>query len=522
LVVAGIWGATLSSALGGILGGPRILQAMSLDKITPKFFAKGTGKNKEPRLALIFTVILAGSGILIGELNMIARIVSMFYLAAYGFINLSFFLESWASSDFRPSFKVNKWIGFVGFIVTFIIMFKLDMFAMLLAFIIIGGIYFWLSRKEFSAGEGDVWQSVWTNIIKRGLRTLTDKEEHKRNWKPNILLFSGKSNARQYLLEFSRFLTGKTGIVTNFDLTVNKEPGELFSKEKQNYHDDLLEKYGVFGRQMEVNNLYTGIETIASVFGFSGIDPNTVLMGWAKNSKDPVSFARMTNKLMKLDYNVLYLDYDKQKGFGEYKTIDLWWRGISRNAELTLMLVKSLVLSQEWRRAKVRIILVNNTGDDQHLIKKRIEHLIISFRVVAEVFIINNYTENKSIFELMKIHSGSTDLIMLGIPDIREGEEKGFVKNVNNLVDILGTTLLVKASSEFGIADLGIHKQEISKKASNHVLFLPPLFKPAFEDELIAIEELEKDLANSSPVFESEVINPVVKRYLEIAAKLKH
>ena len=521
LVVAGIWGATLSSALGGILGGPRILQAMSLDKITPKLFSKGVGKNNEPRIALIFTVIIAGSGILIGELNMIARIVSMFYLAAYGFINLSFFLESWASSDFRPTFKVNKWIGFVGFIVTFIIMFKLDMFAMFMAFVIIGGIYFWLSRKEFTTGEGDVWQSVWTNIIKKGLKTLNAKEEHKRNWKPNILLFSGKTNARQYLLEFSRFLSGKSGIVTNFDLNVNKEPGELFSKDKQSYVDEMLERYGVFGRQLEVNDLYRGIETIASVFGFSGIDPNTILMGWARNSKDPVSFAKMTSKLMKLDYNVLYLDYDKEKGFGDYNTIDLWWRGISRNAELTLMLVKSLLLSQEWRRANIRIILVNNTGEDQQLIKKRIEHLLISFRVAAEVFIINNYTENKSIFDLMKLHSGNTDLIMLGIPDIREGTEKDFVKNVNNLVDVLGTTLLVKASSEFEIADLGIHKQNVTEKVSNLSLFLPPLQKTGFEDELIAIEELEKDLSKADPVFVSGVINPVIKRYLEIAVKLK-
>jgi solute carrier family 12 sodium/potassium/chloride transporter 2 len=44
-VVAGIWGATLSSALGGILGGPRILQAMSLDKITPMIFGKEQGKS---------------------------------------------------------------------------------------------------------------------------------------------------------------------------------------------------------------------------------------------------------------------------------------------------------------------------------------------------------------------------------------------------------------------------------------------------------------------------------------------
>ncbi|MEZ4933147.1 MAG: hypothetical protein R2788_13630 [Saprospiraceae bacterium] len=72
-VVAGIWGATLSSALGGILGAPRILQAMSTDRITPKLFGKGVGLSNEPRNALILTVIIAEAGILIGELDMIAR-----------------------------------------------------------------------------------------------------------------------------------------------------------------------------------------------------------------------------------------------------------------------------------------------------------------------------------------------------------------------------------------------------------------------------------------------------------------
>ena len=46
---------------------------------------------------------------------MISALVPMFYLAAYGFINLSFFLESWANPDFQPTFKVKKWIAYHGF-----------------------------------------------------------------------------------------------------------------------------------------------------------------------------------------------------------------------------------------------------------------------------------------------------------------------------------------------------------------------------------------------------------------------
>ena len=65
-VVVGIWGATLSSALGGLLGGPRILQAMSIDKVTPKIFSKGKVVNNEPVNALFMVFIIAEAGILIG------------------------------------------------------------------------------------------------------------------------------------------------------------------------------------------------------------------------------------------------------------------------------------------------------------------------------------------------------------------------------------------------------------------------------------------------------------------------
>jgi amino acid transporter len=199
-VVAGIWGATLSSALGGILGGPRILQAMSIDKVTPKIFRKGKGINKEPVNALLMVFIIAEAGILIGELDVIARVVSMFYLTAYGFINISFFLESWANPDFQPSFKVKRWIGLLGFIACFAVMFKLDMFAMLGALAVIGGLYFWLQRKEVKLQSNDVWRSVWENVVNKGLKKIDAEESENTNWNPNIILFSGQSDHQSWIM----------------------------------------------------------------------------------------------------------------------------------------------------------------------------------------------------------------------------------------------------------------------------------------------------------------------------------
>jgi len=455
----GVWGATLSSALGGILGGPRILQAMSVDKITPKFFANGVGKENEPRNALILTILIAEAGILIGELNLIAEIVSMFYLAAYGFINVSFFLESWASADFNPSFKVKKWIGLLGGIATFIVMFQLNMVAMFAAFIIIGFIYLYLNKKQISLGTGDIWQSVWSTVVKKGLRRMEAKNDHKRNWKPNILLFSTGHSERVKFIEFSKSISGQTGIITNFDLIENAEASVLFPKHKQSIKDEALEKYGVFGRQIEVQNEFQGIESIASTFGFSGMEPNTILMPWPGETQDPIWFTNMTKKLFDLDYNVLYLDYDKRWGFRKKEQIDLWWRSVGNTAELMLSLVKFISTSTDWAKANIRVLLVNDTNTENQVIEARIQQVLDQFRVKASVKIIANKLDQTPIYELMKLQSAEADLVFIGIPAVTK--PKDFIAQTNELVNTIGTTLLVKASTQFDETDLKVESVDV-------------------------------------------------------------
>ncbi|MCF8245489.1 MAG: hypothetical protein K9J37_13440 [Saprospiraceae bacterium] len=521
-VVAGIWGATLSSALGGILGGPRILQAMSVDRITPKLFGKGVGLGNEPRNALILTVIIAEAGILIGELDMIARVVSMFYLAAYSFINIAFFLESWASSDFKPTFRVNKWIGFTGFVATFVVMFKLDMLAMVAAFVIIGGIFVWLQRKQIALGTGDIWQSVWSTVVKKGLKHMESADDHKRNWKPNILLFSGSSEQRPYLLEFSKTLAGQAGMVTNFDLVENKGAKVLFPKHQQNTTDELLQKYGIFGRRIEVKNVFKGIETIATTFGFSGIDPNTVLMGWAKNTKDPIWFAQMTKKLIDLDYNVLYLDYDNRWGFRKKEQIDLWWRGLSNSAELMLHLAKFISVSPDWRHAKIRVLLVNNYNIDRQVIENRIQRLLDEYRMEAEIKVINNEVDKTPYYELMKVISADADLIFTGIPNIKPGEEASFVEKTTELVSVIGTTLMVKASSTFEVTKLALHdmekKEDYQVGLENKVtsLGLPTQLQLAH-----FINALDEEMASAAVDFSNQTLAVLQQHYLQFISEIE-
>ncbi|NLE64737.1 MAG: amino acid permease, partial [Elusimicrobia bacterium] len=93
LVMAGLWGATLSSAVGSILGAPRTLQALARDHVVPKFLSRGYGSKNEPHLALFLSALIGLSGILAGSLDSIATLLTMFFLTTYGLLNLSAAVE---------------------------------------------------------------------------------------------------------------------------------------------------------------------------------------------------------------------------------------------------------------------------------------------------------------------------------------------------------------------------------------------------------------------------------------------
>lgn len=456
LVIAGIWGATLSSALGGILGGPRILQAVAQDKIIPKILAVGQGPNNEPRNALIFTFVLAELGILIGDLNVIAGVVSMFYLTAYGFINISFALEKWASTDFRPSFGIPIWVGVLGFIATFFVMIQLDVISMLGAMAVLILVYYLIRKKQLSLAMGDVWQSVWASILRAMLTKMDQKQLDERNWRANILLFSGGQSNRPHLIEFAKYLVGQHGLISNFDLIPNPTSKVLFPKHKQAIpEDEMSGDEGIFSRRQECNNVYAGMKSIAATYGFSGVEPNTVMLGWARQTDDPVGFAKLLKYLGDLDLNIVLLDYDPVRKFGNYSQIDIWWRGGSNNGNLVLSLIKFIRLSYEWRNVVTRLMIINNDEKREKQIIDDAQSVLDNMRIKAEIRIINN-DKSLPVNQVIKNESASADLIFLGLADVQEGREMEFIERADYLYKDLGTIALVKASSFFRELHIGL------------------------------------------------------------------
>ena len=188
-VVAGaILGATLSSALGSIVGGPRTLMALGQHKVLP--FGKILGsqsKSGEPRVATLVTGVIIGLGILFGDLNTIAPLLTMFFLITYGTINLVVLIEKRLGiSSYRPTFKVPIIVPFIGFTWCTIAMFLINPLFAGGAIVIIIGVYLWLVRQGHQApGVMSVrassqpslngpsgWVPAYLPVPSRGNRTL--------------------------------------------------------------------------------------------------------------------------------------------------------------------------------------------------------------------------------------------------------------------------------------------------------------------------------------------------------------
>ncbi|MEZ5198885.1 MAG: hypothetical protein R2764_21660 [Bacteroidales bacterium] len=242
-----------------------------------------------------------------------------------------------------------------------------------------------------------------------------------------------------------------------------------------------------------MKDVFEGIETIARTYGFSGIEPNTVMMGWARQTKRPKRFAELLNTLDDLDLNILLLDYQKETGFGKYNSIDIWWVDESNHGNLAVTLAKLLLLSREWQNATVRILIVNSQNKHSDNIIGKAESILENMRIDASVKVINNQIEQKPFYDIVYAESAKSDLVFLGIPDIISDEEALYIDKTNRLLKNIGTVMLIKASSNFKKLKLGMGSTKPKYMQSSPDINQSEK-QPAFAVSLPEKPEIEKEL----------------------------
>ncbi len=522
LVIIGIWGATLSSALGSILGAPRILQAISMDKIAPKIFAKGTGKTNEPRNALLLAFVIAEAGILIGQLDVIARIVSMFFITTYAFLNLASAIESWSSSDFRPAFKIPKFVSILGTASAFIVMILLDFIALAGAVMVLGLLFFYLKRKELVLESGDAWSSFWTNLAKRALLKLSIGKAESRNWRPNIILFSGGKHARPHLVELGLAMSGKLGALTDFELIEDSNPYSSAGIRKK--EQTISKENHFFKRQFVTDTIENGIKTVTNVYGFSGFEPNTIMMGWSRDTKNADFLANILTHLKRKNLNAVFLDYDKNAGFGKKQNIDIWWNGKGRHLSFALNVMRFVLADQEWRDAHLRILIINNDTTLTDKLYKNTTTLLEEKRIDAEVKIISDDFGTRSKEMIINSESANADLIILGISNKSNLYTGKYITAVTQITELPSSILVLSPSDEFEeINILAAPGKRVTEELPKSVVGeLMPI--PLIENKIVKnrIEQLDEGIINFTNEFVEKTFYESVLHQLSFVKTLRN
>ena len=154
--------------------------------------------------------------------------------------------------------------------------------------------------------------------------------------------------------------------------------------------------------------------------------------------------------------NIVMLDYNTERGFGNYSQIDIWWRGGSNNGNLVLSVIKFMKVSYKWRNAIVRLMVINPDSKGEKRIIKDANKALDNMRMNIEVRVINNENYSRPVNQIIKEESKHADLIFLGVAPVIKGKEMEFVKRADELYQDLGTLALVKASSVFKELSIGV------------------------------------------------------------------
>ncbi|KAM5153315.1 solute carrier family 12 member 8 [Mantella aurantiaca] len=93
LFLLGLYISSLASCMGGLYGAPRILQCIAQEKVIPilSFLAHGRGPNKTPVAAIFLTGLITMAFVFIGQVNILAPIVTINFMLTYSAVDYSYF-----------------------------------------------------------------------------------------------------------------------------------------------------------------------------------------------------------------------------------------------------------------------------------------------------------------------------------------------------------------------------------------------------------------------------------------------
>jgi len=385
----GIIISSLSQALQCLIVAPRILQSIAKDKILPILDKVAPlSKQGEAVRALGATYLVGGLLVLMGQLDLVAPLLSMCFLVAYAFMNFSCFALTWLKSPaWRPKgIQRKRWrlwystTSFMGFLICLTIMFTINYLWALAALIISLLLYFYINWKLEARGWGSAMDGIRFQLALNSLIKLEGTQHQLVNWRPQVLILYRVHLAEELkgiqhheiLRFYSQLRKGTSFCVVAVVLEADRRDEHAMHKAR--IEKDIIrtimkeENIQGFATVVVAPSWAEGSNYIIQLTGIGGLVPNTVLLdwpiNWQKNDNKAYEFVSVLTTALAAEKAVL-----AAKGLGDmanepvYGTIDIWW--MIHDGGFLILLSWLLVQHRVWRKCHLRIFTITENVTEE-------------------------------------------------------------------------------------------------------------------------------------------------------------
>ncbi|MEZ2414294.1 amino acid permease [Muriicola sp. E247] len=421
LIIAGILGATFSSALASIVGSSRILFAMGEHKVLPySKFISGQSANGQPRNAMIITGILIFATMLLRNINAIAPLVTLFFLITYAMINIVVIIEqNLGLISYRPVFKIHRWVPWIGLISSVFAMFIINPTVSLLSVLIVFVVYWYLSRQNLETPFEDVRSGLFVSFAEWAAKhTWGMKKMQQRAWKPNLMVPVRDINGAKGIFEFLRNIAKPKGSIKLLGIEPYSEKSTL-ARQLGNLSESFRTK-GVFSSWTVIHTeeFTKGINYASQALQGAFFKPNVVFLNLQEHDDYEKEVRPIIKESIRLETGVLLYVSHPTALLGERNMINVWISDRQDNwnlgwdiGNLDLSLLIAYKLKTNWK-AQIRLITVINNPKEEENAKNFLNSLINLARLPmtkTEVFV----GEFKTIVE----NAPSADLNIFGMEE---------------------------------------------------------------------------------------------------------
>ncbi|XP_055058227.2 solute carrier family 12 member 7 isoform X4 [Misgurnus anguillicaudatus] len=420
LIVIGSFFSCCGAGLQSLTSAPRILQALARDSIIPFLQVFGHGKsNGEPTWALLLTGAICEFGILLGSLDVVAPILSMFFLMCYLFVNLACAVQTLLRTpNWRPRFKFYHWfLSFLGMSLSLSLMFVSSWYYALIVIVVSGFIYKYIEYRGAEKEWGDGLRGLSLNAAHYSLIKLEETQLHTKNWRPQLLVFlkldSDLEVKHSRLLSFTTQLKagrGLTIVCSVLEGTYMARTADAKTSEQNIKAAMAKEKMKGFCHVVVSSNQRDGFSQLIQSAGLGGMKHNAVMMSWPTNWKQAESSLSWRNFIETIRETtaaqqalLVAKNIDSfptnQDRFAE-GTIDVWW--IVHDGGLLILLPFLLRQHKVWKKCRMRIFTVAQMDDNSIQMKKDLQMFLYHLRLDAKVEVVEMHAGDISAFTYEK------------------------------------------------------------------------------------------------------------------------